>query len=153
VFDEPGIVTPPPSTAARTARPDDQAECRERGLSTLKATSGGTGDAVVHSFDDISPEIGALIVDHSYGEIFCRPGLDPMTRELTACAVLAGSLTAASETPLRVHVTAALNVGATAQEIIETLPNVAAYRGYPAVQRAMGIAGEGFARLGANIPD
>ncbi len=153
VFDEPGIVTPAPSTLARTARPDDQAERRERGLATLKVTSGETGDAVVHSFNDIAPEIGALIVDHSYGEIFCRPGLDPKIRELTACAVLAGSLTAASETPLRVHVTAALNVGATAQEIVETLLNVAAYRGYPAVQRAMEIAGEEFARLGANTSD
>ncbi len=151
VFDEPIVVAPAPSAAARTARPDDQTERRERGLATLKATSGGTGDAVVHSFDDIAPEIGALIVDHSYGEIFCRSALDPKTRELTACALLAGSLTAASETPLRVHIAAALNVGATTHEIVETLLNVAAYRGYPAVQQAMCIAGEEFARLGANI--
>ena len=152
VFDESCLATPVPP-ANSTARPHDQAERRERGLTTLRATSGGTGHAVVHSFDDIAPEIGALIVDHSYGEIFCRPGLDPKTRELTACAVLAGSLTAASETPLRVHVTAALNVGATAREIVETLLNVAAYRGYPAVQRAVEIVGEEFAKPGANISD
>lgn len=150
VFDEPSIVTPLPS-AVRTAGLRGQAERRERGLATLKATSGGTGDTVVHSFDDIAPEIGASIVDHCYGEIFCRPALDPKTRELTACAVLAGLLTVASETPLRVHVTAALNVGATAQEIVETLLNVAAYRGYPAVQLAMSIAGEEFAKLGAKV--
>ncbi len=150
VFDEPCPATPvPPATS--TARPDDPAERRKRGLATLKATSGGTGDAVVHCFDDIAPEIGALIVDHSYGEIFCRPALDPKTRELTACAVLAGSLTAASETPLRVHVAAALNVGATDQEIVETLLNVAAYRGYPAVQQAMAIAGEEFTKRGISV--
>jgi len=113
VFDEPGLAPSDASAAAETAQSSDHANRRERGLATLKANSGGTGDAVVRSFDEIAPEIGALIVDHSYGDLFCRPGLDPKTRELTACAMLAGSLTAASETPLRVHVTAALNVGAT----------------------------------------
>lgn len=153
VFDEPGLATSVASAAAEAAQSGNHANRRERGLATLKATSGGTGDAVVRSFDDIAPEIGALIVDHSYGDIFCRPGLDPKTRELTACAVLAGSLTAASETPLRVHVAAALNVGATDQEIVETLLNVAAYRGYPAVQRAMAIAGEEFTKRGISVSD
>lgn len=146
VFDEPCGAPTAVSQNSDITSYESHAKRRKRGLATLKATSGGTGDAVVHSFDDIAPEIGALIVDHSYGEIFCRPGLDPKIRELTACAVLAGSLTAASEIPLRVHVVAALNVGATAQEIVETLLNVAAYRGYPAVQRAMAIAGEEFSK-------
>jgi 4-carboxymuconolactone decarboxylase len=113
---------------------------RNRGLATLRATSATSGDAIVHSFDDLAPEIGAMIIEHSYGDIFSRSGLDPKTRELTACAALAGSLTSASETPLRVHISAALAVGATQQEIIETLLNVAPYRGFPAVRRAMEVA-------------
>ena len=32
-----------------------------------------------------------MILEHSYGDIFSRPGIDPKTRELTACAALAAA--------------------------------------------------------------
>lgn len=136
----------PASNAFVPGRPPESGGARrERGLATLAATSGASGDAVVHSFDDMAPEIGALIVEHCYGDIFSRPGLDPKTRELTACAALCGALTVACETPLKVHVVAALTLGATRAEVTETLLNVLPYRGYPAVERALLIAGEAFA--------
>lgn len=119
---------------------------RRRGLEALAKTSGAVGEAVVNSFDDIAPEIGAMIVDHSYGDIFHRPGIDAKTRELSACAALAAKATKNAETPLRVHINAALNVGASRAEIIEVLLNLLPYVGYPAVQDAMVIAGEEFAR-------
>lgn len=127
---------------------DTSAVRRERGLAALARTSGGSGEAVVRSFEDVAPEIGQMIVEHSYGDIFCRPGLDPKTRELTACAALAGRATKATETPLRVHINAALNVGASREEIVETLLNMVAYFGFPAVQSAMRIAGEEFQKRG-----
>ncbi|WP_185831728.1 carboxymuconolactone decarboxylase family protein [Pseudomonas aeruginosa] len=40
----------------------------ERGVAALVASSGASGEAVVRSFDDIAPDIGRLIVEHSYGE-------------------------------------------------------------------------------------
>ena len=89
-----------------------------------------------------------MIVEHSYGDIFSRAGLDSKTRELTACAALAGRATKATETPLRVHINAALNVGASREEIVETLLNMVAYFGFPAVQGAMRIAGEEFQKRG-----
>ncbi len=131
------------------AATEDNGARRTRGLATLAVTSGAAGDAVVHSFDDLAPEIGSMIVDHSYGDIFSRPGLDPKTRELTACAALAGALTSASETPLCVHIAAALAVGATREEIIETLLNITPYRGFPATRRALAIVGEALAK--ANV--
>lgn len=127
---------------------ENGARRRERGLAALAATSGGSGEAVVRSFEDVAPEIGQMIVEHSYGDIFCRPGLDPKTRELTACAALAGRATQTTETPLRVHINAALNVGASREEIVETLLNMVAYFGFPAVQGAMRIAGEEFQKRG-----
>lgn len=142
-FDDTGV----DSGNARVVEPtEDNGERRKRGLATLAVTSGAAGDAVVHSFDDLAPEIGSMIVDHSYGDIFSRPGLDPKVRELTACAALVGALTSASETPLRVHVAAALAVGATHEQIVETLLNVTPYRGFPAVRRALAIAGEALAK-------
>lgn len=53
--------------------------------------------------DGLAPEIGRMIVEHSYGDIFSRAGLDTKTRERIAVAALAGSL----------YINAALDVGAT----------------------------------------
>jgi 4-carboxymuconolactone decarboxylase len=119
-----------------------------RGRATLAKTSGAAGDAVVRSFDDVAPDLGRMIVEHSYGEVFSRPGIDMKTRELSACAALAAIGSTTMETPLRVHINAALNVGATREEILETLVNLASYSGYPATQQAVRIATEEFAKRG-----
>lgn len=112
------------------------------GQATMAATSGAAGSDVVHSFDDVAPIIGSLIVSHAYGDIFCRPGLDPKTRELTAIAALVGRFSAVAEGPVGVHVEAALAVGATVEEIVETVLNCVPYCGYPAVQGAMAVVGK-----------
>jgi 4-carboxymuconolactone decarboxylase len=116
----------------------------ERGLATLARTSAQAGEAVVNSFNDLAPDIGRAIVEHSYGDIFSRPGLDSKTRELAACSALAAMGSKATETPLRVHANAALTAGATQAEIVETLLNVLPYRGYPAVEECMRVVGEEF---------
>ncbi|WP_375380251.1 carboxymuconolactone decarboxylase family protein [uncultured Sphingomonas sp.] len=126
----------PAAVAIGRAEPFDRAA---RGLATLNATSAGAGDAVVKSFAGVAPDIGAMIVDHAYGDIFARPGLDPKTRELTACAALA-AMGAVDEGPLGVHVSAARTLGATEAEIIETILNTAPYAGYPAAQQAIVVA-------------
>lgn len=124
----------------------------ERGLAALAVTSGASGEAVVRSFDDLAPDMGRMIVEHSYGDIFSRPGIDPKMRELTACAALAARGSRTTETPLRVHINAALNVGASRAEIVETLLNLLPYCGYPAVQEAMRIASEEFRKRDQGTP-
>jgi 4-carboxymuconolactone decarboxylase len=101
-----------------------------RGTATLAATSGGSGDDVISSFNDIAPELGRLIVAHCYGDIFSRSALDPKGRELSAISALAAQGTVAAERPLGVHIDAALNLGATREEIVETLFNIIPYAGY-----------------------
>lgn len=120
----------------------------ERGRALLARTSASSGDAVVRSFDDIAPDLGRMIVEHSYGDVFSREGIDLKTRELSACAALAAVGSATTETPLRVHINAALKVGASRGEIVETLINLIPYSGYPATQRAIRIAAEEFAKSG-----
>lgn len=90
--------------------PESRLDRRERGLATLAETSGGSGDEVVRSFEDIAPEIGQMIVEHSYGDVFSRAGIDLKTRELAACSALAAVATKTTETPLRVHINAALTL-------------------------------------------
>lgn len=63
-------------------------------------------------------------------------------RELTACAALAAQGTVAAEKPLGVHIDAALNLGASREEIVETLFNVIPYAGYPLIEKALLIAQE-----------
>jgi 4-carboxymuconolactone decarboxylase len=137
-FSGPALQTASLASEPRSAR-------AARGLENLTHTSGAAGAAVVHGFDDLAPQIGRMIVEHSYGDIFSRAGLDPKTRELTAIAALAGALNKASERPLTVHINAALDVGATREEVVETLLNVLPYRGYPAIERALALANATFA--------
>ena len=51
----------------------------ERGRATLATSSGASGDAVVNSFNDIAPDLGRMIIGHSYGEVFSREGIDSKT--------------------------------------------------------------------------
>jgi 4-carboxymuconolactone decarboxylase len=118
----------------------------ERGLATLSKTSAQAGEAVVNSFNDLAPDIGRAIVEHSYGDIFSRSVLDAKTRELATCSALVGVGSKTMETPLRVHTSAALTVGATEAEIIETLLNVVPYCGYPTVEEGIRIVGQEFER-------
>lgn len=140
-----------PTIAANVPPPavvESRADRLERGRATLAETSGSSGDAVVRSFDDVAPDLGRMIVEHSYGEVFSRSGIDMKSRELSACAALAAVGSATAEIPLRVHINAALNVGATREEILETLINLTPYSGYPATQQAVRIAAEEFSKRG-----
>ncbi|MGV6873979.1 carboxymuconolactone decarboxylase family protein [Pseudochelatococcus sp. B33] len=135
----PTSTVPAPESETRDAR-------RKRGLEALSRTSAAAGEAVIRSFNDIAPDIGTMIVENSYGDVFSRPQISSKTRELTACAALAAVGSKTMETPLRVHINAALTVGATREEIIEALLNLVPYFGYPVVQQAVRIAGEEFAK-------
>jgi 4-carboxymuconolactone decarboxylase len=137
-----GANVPPPAVV------ESRADRLGRGRATLAKTSGSSGDAVVRSFDDVAPDLGRMIVEHSYGEVFSRSGIDMKSRELSACAALAAVGSATTEIPLRVHINAALNVGATREEILETLVNLTPYSGYPATQQAVRIAAEEFSKRG-----
>jgi len=137
-----GANVPPPAVI------ESRADRLERGRATLAKTSGSSGDAVVRSFDDVAPDLGRMIVEHSYGEVFSRSGIDVKSRELGACAALAAVGSATTEIPLRVHINAALNVGATREEILETFVNLIPYVGYPATQQAVRIATEEFFKRG-----
>ena len=96
---------------------------------------------MVNGFDDIAPDIGRFIVEHSYGDVFSRPGLDANVRELTTIATLVASMSAVDEKPLGVHIAAALKLGATREEVIEIVLNATQYRGHPVAQRAAKIVG------------
>lgn len=144
---------PEAGVTKRVHHTKDDRERFTRGAATLATTSGGSGADVVDSFQDLAPGLGRLIVGHCYGDIFCRRALDPKLRELTAIAALAAQGTVAAEKPLSVHVDSALNLGATKEDIVETLFNVIPYAGYPLVEKALLIALERISLFDAKDPD
>lgn len=148
LLENPPEPAPAPTQKAEIPKGETRAVRHARGAAILAKASATSGEAVVRSFDDLAPDIGAMILEHGYGDIFCRTAIDLKTRELTACAAVAGRGSKAMETPLRVHVNAALTAGASRAEIVETLLNVMPYTGFPNIQQALRIAGEEFAKRG-----
>ena len=113
------------------------------GLEQLEIVAGPHGAEVIRSLEDIAPDLGRYIIEFAYGDIFARPGLDLKTRELTKVAALTAMGTAAPQ--LKVHMQAASRVGATRQEIVETIMQVIPYAGFPAALNAVAIARDVFA--------
>jgi 4-carboxymuconolactone decarboxylase len=114
----------------------------ERGLAALKSISGEAGAAVVQSLAQIAPDLGRFIVEFSYGDVISRPGLDYRTKELATVALLTALATAAPQ--LRVHINGALTVGASREEIVEVIQQMAVYAGFPAALNGIAAAREVF---------
>jgi 4-carboxymuconolactone decarboxylase len=104
-------------------------ERHDHGRAVLDAVDGTAGAKVIDSLRDVSPELGHQVVSWGFGEIYSRPGLIPRDRQL----VTLGMLTALGgcELELEVHINAALNVGLTAEEIVEAFLHSAVYCGFP----------------------
>lgn len=96
------------------------------GIDVLSQT-GSMQDARRNRAAEVAPDFVKTAVGFTYGEIFARPGLDLKTRELAAVAAFAAL--GRSTAQLRQHVEAALHLGWTRSEIVETLIQTAAHAG------------------------
>lgn len=132
--------------AASVAEPDAR---REKGLVTLEQITGATGNAVVDSLSDISPELGAWIVDFAYGDVFSRSGVALCTRELATISALTAMGNAQPQ--LKVHIGGALNVGCKPEEIVEIIIQMAVYAGFPSALNGISAAREVFTERGIKI--
>ena len=115
----------------------------ERGLERLREVDGAAGDKVIASLADISPDLGRYIIEFGFGDIYSRPGLTLQQRELATVAALTAMGTAQPQ--LKVHIAAALNVGLSRAEIIETMLQMSLYAGFPAALNGVFAAKEVFA--------
>ncbi len=94
---------------------------------------------------DFTAAYNRLAEEAAYGMVWSREGLDLKTRSLLTIASLT-SLGRAGE--LRVHLLAAVNNGATADEIREAILHTAIYAGFPAARDATQIAQQVLTELG-----
>lgn len=118
----------------------------ERGLKKLAEVDGAAGERVLASLADISPDFGRYIVGFGFGEIYSRPGLTLQQRELITVAMLTAMGNAQPQ--LKVHLAAALNVGLSRTEIVETMIQAGIYAGFPSALNGLFAAKEVFAEHG-----
>lgn len=98
---------------------------------------------------DFTAGYNRLAEEAGYGLVWSRPGLDLKTRSLLTIASLT-SLGRAGE--LRVHLLAAVNNGASVEEIREAILHTAVYAGFPAARDATQIAQQVLTELGKLPP-
>jgi 4-carboxymuconolactone decarboxylase len=113
-----------------------------RGLDLLNRLDREQGARILASLQDIAPDFARFVVEFAFGDICARPGLDLKTREIATVAALTALGTAPAQ--LRVHMKAALNLGCTREEIVETVMQMAVYAGFPAALNGLAAAKEVF---------
>ncbi|MEG3131418.1 carboxymuconolactone decarboxylase family protein [Pantoea cypripedii] len=113
-------------------------------MAALEAISAGAGKNVTQSLMGIAPDLARFVVEFSYGDILSRTVIDNRTKELAIVAMLTALGTAQPQ--LKVHISAALNVGATPVEITEVIQQMAVYAGFPAALNGIFAAKDIFIR-------
>jgi 4-carboxymuconolactone decarboxylase len=115
----------------------------EKGLALLNQLHGGqTGEQMVDAMKDICPDFVTMTIEWARAGIMARPGLDLLTRELV---LVASCATLGHVVPqLRAHIDAAMKLGATKEQIVETILQLMFYAGGAAVANALEVANEVF---------
>lgn len=114
----------------------------EKGLEMLSRMLGvDRAQEVRAAWTRLSPDFAALVTDFLAGQVWSRPHLDLKTRSLVTVAALTAL---GRPNGLRLNIEMALNNGATKEEILETLLQMAPYAGFPACWEGLVIADELF---------
>lgn len=142
VFEERGIAADPLVVPSGSARYDD-------GVAGLRAIDGAVGERVIESLAGIAPDLGRFVIEFAFGDVYARPGLDLVTRELITVAALAAM--GSAEPQLKVHMHGFLNVGGTQEQMIEIVTQIAAYAGFPRAINAALAAKEVLAQRAAGM--
>jgi 4-carboxymuconolactone decarboxylase len=111
---------------------------KQRGIELFAKMLGEEPSAETRkSWEKIAPDLENYITGFVFGDVWSRPGLDLRTKSLvTIAAVAATGRTLALELNIRM----ALRNGATRDEIVETLLQLAPYAGFPAAWEALATA-------------
>src|SRR5882762_9918713 len=111
---------------------NNKSENYQKGLALLNHLHGGNaGEQLVNNLKDICPDFVDMTVEWAMAGIMARPGLDLLTREYL---LIASCTTLGHATPqLRAHIDAALQLGATKEQVIEVILQMMFYAGGAAV--------------------
>jgi len=113
----------------------------EKGIDMLRRLLGDDRAIEIRTaWAKLSPDFAHFVTSFA-GEIWSRPELDLKTRSLVTIAGLAAL---GRPNGLRLNIEMALNNGASKEEILETLLQMAPYAGFPACWEGLVIADEVF---------
>lgn len=102
----------------------------ERGRRKMVEVHGERSLRTVEALGDL----GRLVIETAYGEIYDRPGLSLRDRQLVSVGVLA-ALGRSSQLPQ--HLRTSLHHGVTAEELAEVIIQVGVLAGFPVAMNAM----------------
>ncbi len=130
------------------AIPQDDEKRRAAGLDVLTTLLGDPNldkAATEKAILDAQGDMGCLVMDYSFGDVWSRPQLSRRDRSL----VVISALTAINMThELEIHLGAALNHGLTRSEIEEVMITMVAYGGFPRAIDGMNLARKVFEARG-----
>ncbi len=101
----------------------------ERGRERLREVHGDRSLATVESLG----ELGRLIVEFAYGEVYTRPTLSTRERQIASVAALVAT---GRSSQLPVHLRSGLRAGLTVEELQEVILQTATIAGFPPAMNA-----------------
>jgi 4-carboxymuconolactone decarboxylase len=102
----------------------------ERGRQRLREVHGDKSLETVESLGDL----GRLIVEVAYGEVYSRPGLGLRDRQIATVAALVAT---GRSSQLPVHLRSSLRAGLSGDELREVIIQTATIAGFPPAMNAM----------------
>jgi len=94
-------------------------------------------DASLASASEFDMPLQEAAMEHAWGSVWCRDGLDRKTRSMITLSML---IAQRAHGELPGHVRGALNNGVSEEEVREIIMHAAPYCGYPAALSAMRVA-------------
>jgi 4-carboxymuconolactone decarboxylase len=101
----------------------------EAGRDKLREVHGEKPLATIEGLGDL----GRLIIETAYGDVYSRPGLSLRERQIASVAALVAT---GRSSQLPVHLRSSLKAGLTAEELREVLIQTAVIAGFPPVMNA-----------------
>ncbi|MFZ6862914.1 carboxymuconolactone decarboxylase family protein [Undibacterium sp. Ji67W] len=116
--------------------PQQAGNTYSQGLALIAQLHGNhAGQAMIDEMKVVCPDFATMTIDWAFGGVMARPGLDLISRQLV---LIASCVTLGHAMPqLRAHAEAALQIGASKEQIIETILQLTFYAGGPAVRNAL----------------
>lgn len=102
----------------------------ERGRRKLEEVHGERSLATIESLGDL----GRLIIEVAYGDVYSRPGLSLRDRQIASVAALVAT---GRSSQLPVHLRSSLKAGLSVDELREVIIQTATIAGFPPAMNAM----------------
>ncbi|NWO07135.1 MAG: carboxymuconolactone decarboxylase family protein [Alteromonadaceae bacterium] len=115
---------------------------RTQALALLEQLEPRALGRVAKNLDDFHPDAVEILLGFAFTDVVTRKKISLKTREMLTVAMLAAMGTAPGQ--LEFHIRAALNTGASRDEIVEIVLQVAVYAGIPAAMNAITAAKAAF---------